>query len=140
MFEIFKAYNLSAALREIYANVSVQVISQQLGRATAEELAILSINEDNSWIREVYLLGDGKPVVHARVVAPHATYVAFKQQLEAVGNRFLGEAFLYQLPHTRGSFEYFKIDNQTARRSIFKIDTERFLVTECFLEHNEISA
>ena len=133
MQKILSEYNLTAALRERYTNVAVKIIVQELACATVTEQELLQINEAQSWIREIYLQGDGINIIHARVVAPYATYKAFQVQFDALGDSFLGESFLYQIPHTRSPFEYKQINDQWLRWSIFYIENNKLIVSELFL-------
>lgn len=136
MQTLLNAYNLTAALREHYTNVTAQIIKQEMSTATTEEQELLQISEPQSWIREVYLQGDGANVVLARVVAPLATYNQFKAAFDTLGNKFLGESFLYQIPHTRTPFAYKQVQDKWQRSSIFSIKDYKLLVTELFLKLN----
>lgn len=133
MQEIFKATPLSTALRSLCDHLRVQVISQGLTAATAEEQGLLGVTENSSWIREVYLVGDGVRLVQARVVVPHVTYKQFQHQFDSLGDRFLGEAFLYQVPHTRSPFTFAFVDNKWHRQSVFDLGGFKLLVKESFL-------
>lgn len=133
MQKLLSAYNLTAALREQYTNVTVQIIRQEISCATEEEQELLQTNEPQCWIREVYLQGDGANVILARVVVPLSTYHKFKAAFDTLGDKFLGEAFLYQMPHTRTPFAYKQIQSLWQRSSIFEINTNKLLVSELFL-------
>ena len=133
MHKLLSAYNLTAALREIYSNVAVQIIKQDLSCASAEEQQLLQLSEPQCWIREVYLQGDGANVIHARVVVPLSTYKKFQKTFDTLGNRALGESFLYQMPHTRTLFAYKQRDELWQRHSIFEISNHKILVIEYFL-------
>ncbi len=130
---------LSNALRKLCKELRVQVIYQCLTSATAEEQNTLNIAEDNSLVREVYLLGDGVPLVHARVVVPFNTYQQYKTEFDALGNKLLGEHFLYLRSHVRGPFQYAKWNINDAvlyaRRSIFMLNEHnaQILIVEQFL-------
>ena len=138
MQKYLKAYNLVAALREDYANVTVVIISQQLATATAEEQSLLAINEPQSWIREVYLQGDGKNLVRGRVVVPYTTYQAYQNVFDSLGNKFLGESFLYKIEHTRSAFKYEKVGLRCQRQSIFYLNDNKhkLLVLEFFFNNH----
>lgn len=127
---LMQTYNLSQELRKFCTTLTVQVISQQLTNATPEEQTILNIQENNSFIREVYLQGDGVNLVHARVIVPNVTYLKFKTELDNLGTNFLGESFLYKHQHTRSPFVY----QQNSRRSVFDLSGYKLMVTEIFLD------
>lgn len=126
---------LSARLRLGCQKVSVQVNSQELSPAFADEQKLLSIDEDNTLIRKVHIMGDQKPLVHGRVVVPNATYKKFQNDFDQLGNKLLGETLLYDRPGvTRSEFQYAKVaDNIWARRSLFTLEDYNLLVTEVFL-------
>jgi chorismate--pyruvate lyase len=126
---------LSIALKKFCTTLSVQILKQSLGTATADEQQALNIAENNSFIREVYLCGDTTPWVHARVIAPNNTYLKFQEQLDNLGTNLLGEHFLYRQSNVeRSPFSYSSKHNIYARRSIFFVAAAPLLVTEHFLE------
>jgi chorismate-pyruvate lyase len=112
--------SLSDILQSKCKHLSVQVISQQI--------------ENHNFIREVYLLGDGIPWVHAITTAPERTYIKFKTQLDNLGNNLLGKTFLYSQSHTRSAFEYAVLEGNLARRSVFNLQDHDLTVQEKFLE------
>ena len=132
-YSLLTAAPLSAALRKIYQTINIQVLMQQLTAATAEEQQLLDIVEENSWIREVHIIGDGAPRVLARTVIPFHIYQHFKPILDNLHNNFLGEGFLYKIPHRRSHFEYAQQRDQWIRRSVFYLQADRLVVSELFL-------
>ena len=129
---------LSKTLRELCDELSVQVLKQDLARALSDEQQILDIQESNSLIREVYLLGDGVPWIYARVVVPFYTYQKHKLSFDNLGEHLLGETLLYVDPSfTRGEFTYAKVKHQDdelwSRRSVFTLHGVHLLVTESFM-------
>lgn len=124
---------LSTNLRSKCEKLSVQVILQELSTATIEEMQLLNISEDNSFIREVLLLGDEKPLIHARVIAPMRSYIQFKDTLDNLDNKLLGETLLYAQTYSRSPFQYTKINNELARCSVFDLQGYTILVQEIFL-------
>ncbi len=111
---------LSKILQSMCKQLSVQVISQ-------------GITPSNSFVREVYLLCDNIPWVHATTTVPMNTYLKFKVELDNLGNKLLGNTLLYSQPHTRSSFEYTKQDDLLVRRSIFNLQGYEIIVQEKFL-------
>lgn len=126
---------LSARLRRGCKQISVRVDSQGLSSAFGDEQKILAINENNTLIRKVHILGDQKPLVHGRVVVPNLTYRKFQVEFDQLGNKLLGETLLYDRPEvTRSPFQYAKVaENLWARRSLFVMEGYNLLVTEVFL-------
>jgi len=131
---------LSAALKQLCQNLSVQVISQQLETATPEEQQALNIQETNSLIRQVYLCGDNVPWIHARLVVPHTTYQSYKPELDNLGDKLLGEAFLYSKSGIQRSPFEFSItpEGLFSRRSIFEINIQQLMLRETFIFLNAI--
>ena len=135
---------LSEALRMLCQQLSVQVISQQLGSATLEEQQLLNIAENNSLIREVYLCGDGAPWVQARVIVPYAVYKVYRSELDNLGSKLFGEAFMYNKHNlSRNNCEFNLSTNGIySRRTLFSLQLDRILVCETFLpaipSYNEI--
>ena len=82
-----KPFSLTTALRKTCQSLHVQVNQQTLASATKEEQTWLNIQEHDSFIRDVYLVGDNIKMVHARVIAPHSTYIFFKNELEILSAR-----------------------------------------------------
>ncbi len=126
---------LSARLRVGYRELAVQLQSQRLSTAFADEKNILAIDENNSLIRKVHIVGDQKPLVHGRVVVPNATYRKFQIELDLLGTKFIGETLLYDRPGvSRSAFQYAKVaEGLWARRSLFTIEGYNLLITEVFL-------
>lgn len=124
---------LSTILRSRCDVLSIQVIKQELATASVEEQQLLNISEDNSFIREVFLLGDQQPLVKARVVAPMRSYLQFKNTLDNLGEKPIGETFLYTQAYTRSPFQYTRIQDKLTRRSVFDLQSYPIMVQEKFL-------
>lgn len=112
--------SLSTNLKTKCKILNVQVISQQ-------------ITATNNFAREVYLLGDNIPWVHAITTAPEITYLKFKTELDNLGTKLLGETLLYSQTYTRSAFEYALLDGNITRRSIFDLQGYEIIVQEKFL-------
>jgi len=132
---LVKTYVLSRFLKRLCNHLTLQVISQHVASASVDEQILLNIQENNSFIREVYLCGDEIPWVRGRVVVPFATYQKYKQDFDNLGNKLLGETLLYNKPGiTRSDFEYkLGADGLFSRRSIFDLNNYSLLVIETFL-------
>lgn len=129
-----KPQSLSVAMKQLCKELTVEVFSQKLGGASAEEQALLNIQEDNSLIREIYLCGDGKRWSYGRVIVPNAVYLKRQYDFDTLGDRPLGETLLFgRLNVTRSVFEYTNIDTQWARRSVFDLAGDKIIVMEMFL-------
>lgn len=157
-----KPFILSKALKKVYTEFSVSLVSQSINYIPDDEVDPLECQKNTQGlIREVYLLGNCSPCIYARVTVPEKTFLANREDFENLGNRPIGETMLYNDPSvTRGDFEikrltqddyllfdsvvhqnFFevaiasmhKVKELWARRSVFTKGTNRLLVTEVFL-------
>lgn len=127
---------------------AVKVLRQQIGRPTLDECRALGIGTQSlALIREVVLLGQGRPWVFARSLLPLSSLTGRLRHLRKQGNRPLG-AFLFSQPDlARSPLQVATIHQAQAyvpsvligqntlwgRRSIFYLDTKPLLVSEVFL-------
>lgn len=126
--------SLSANLRAISHDLSVQILSQELTKASIEEKSLLNINNNvDVLVRTVNLCLTGEPVIHAKVVIPYATYAVFKNEIDNIGDKLFGEAFLTTHNFVRKSMEFALINDTITRRSIFMRDAHKILILEQFL-------
>lgn len=133
---------LSATIKSIGYKFSIRVISQQLSEADSSEQQALSISENDSLIREVYLQADGVPWIYGRVVIPKSSYLIHQQQIDSLGEKPLGETLFYGHDNfQRSEFSYKLLNTYPgsstnllfARRSIFELNGLKALVSEVFL-------
>jgi len=96
------------------------------------------------WVREVYLLGGGRPWVFARSVAAQAALVGSDFDLSRLGNRSLGEWLFCEQDFIRGAIELCRYptsllppdtraDGLWGRRSCFRRGALAVLVAEIWL-------
>lgn len=159
---LYKPYILSHALKKVCDDFSVEITDQKIKALYSDEISILKCyGSSYGFVRETYLGGRNNPIVYARVTMPYITYEARKDQLDALGNRPIGETLLYNDPSmTRGEIEikritendpllfdalvhenYYKAviekkakaDEIWARRSLFTISGHPLLITEVFM-------
>lgn len=130
---LLQASPLSAQLRKYCAQLSVAVLRQELTTLTAHEQQILKVNEPNSFLREVHILGDGIPLIHGRTVISNATYKKYQQELDNLGNKFIGEDFLYKFPYNKSPFTYFNTQNNAARSCVINFNDDFLFLAETFL-------
>ncbi len=127
----------------------VKLLHQGWGRPTPSERRCLGIAQrEIASIREVLLIGDGKPRVFARSVLPQSTLVGANRRLLRLNTKPLG-AYLFSNPlMTRGEIEIAPLsvgqlnahlphcyDDQIGwgRRSVFYLDHLPLSVCEVFL-------
>ncbi|TNF03598.1 MAG: chorismate lyase [Gammaproteobacteria bacterium] len=127
----------------------VQVIRQEMSLPRPSEHAALGMGHRQlALIREVILLGGGRPWVYARSVIPQTSLSGRLRCLRKLDNRPLG-ALLFSDPHMRrGAIELASQDTRhtplpgplqaiqaviSGRRSLFWLDNKPLLVCEMFL-------
>lgn len=91
-----KAYVLSDAMRQVYDDFELRVLSEQVAPLTSYEK--IYCKGDLGYVRQVFLLGDGCPQVFARVAVPLKVYTQYKTLFRDLGNRPIGETLLYNNP------------------------------------------
>jgi len=144
--------SLTARLQQRYADFRVQTLSQQTAKPTKDEAALLKLKlSANVNVRQVLLIGKGRPVVYAHSILPHASLRGEWARLGRLGNQPLG-ATLFSNPRVkRTPLTYKKLSCNHdlyqkavqhlerrppylwARRSIFSLKCAKILVTEVFL-------
>lgn len=124
---------------------SVTVLLQAWQPLRAEECLALGVPPGSQgWVREVCLLGHGQPWVFARSVAARSSLEASDLDLQALGNRSLGELLFRDQAFVRGPIQTCRYpaqwlpaqltaDGLWARRSRFERGTLAVLVAEVFL-------
>lgn len=159
---LYKPFVLSRALKKVCSHFTVHITDQRIKPLYADEIAALGCYEtSNGYIRETYLGDENHPFVYARVTMPESTYLTYKVELDNLGNRPIGETFLYSNPTTtRSQFEIKRITQDDellfdelvhtnfykaviernsrvpelwARRSVFSLQGNPLLITEVFL-------
>ncbi|MFA9441031.1 chorismate lyase [Uliginosibacterium sp. sgz301328] len=142
--------SLTARIAARCERVSVRVLAQHMDIPNADEAALLGTRRgERVWLREVLLLADGRPVVHARSLMPRERGWRL---FGTIGSRPLGHA-LFADPHvSRGRLTARRLDARDrryhraiavaestqgatlwARRSLFTRQSGRLLVCEVFL-------
>jgi len=145
---------MTERIRARCGKFSVRLVKQQLGRAYADEMAVLPLREDEVvWIREVLLLADGRPVVFGRSLLPRGGSRGTWRLFHRRGSRPLGED-LFNNPRIRRTklrstcldcrdARYHCVQSAAAlsgapgqlwaRRSLFVLDKRPLMVSEVFL-------
>ena len=130
-------------------NLGVRVLNQHYAKPLLCERRTLETDgHQKAYIREVLLMGNGRPWVYARTVIPLSTMTGRLQQLKRLDDKPLG-AFLFSFPNMyRKPMQFAKIADQHhvvpqelldskdscwGRRSVFCIDHKTLLVNEIFL-------
>lgn len=143
--------SLTERLQSACANFSVELIGQEKVTRGSSDSFKVSLHPDESdglvdlkqgdWqVREVVLLGDGKPWVFARSVLPDELCTT---QWQGLGNQPLGQRIFNDKSFVRSDFLVSKLaqnpldclqkTNLWARRSSFSINQYSLLVAEVFL-------
>ena len=123
----------------------VRVLLQDWQPLRDEEcLALAVARGSQGWVREVCLLGHGEPWVFARSVAARSSLQASDLDLQALGNRSLGELLFCDPAFVRGPIQTCRYparwlpaqqasEGLWARRSRFDRGSLAVLVAEVFL-------
>lgn len=146
-----KPYRLADALLRVCDQLTVELQFQGVGMYLDDEQHLLEAKDNECYVREVFLYGNGMNLCFARTVMPTATYSFYKDEFDTMSSKLLGKNFLYSKGQgvTRGPFYYAVVDASHpyfkkclvnsdqvlgARTSVFCIDkVYPLLVTEVFL-------
>ncbi len=148
---VYERHSLTERLRRFYGQaVAVKILYQQQQAPFVDECQLLQHPlARHQVIREVLLHVEGKPLILARTVLPHATIRTAKRQLSHLGTRPLGEViFSYPTlqrlatqvcclspPQWTGALQQqVTIQNSIwGRRTVYAIAQQPLLVSEFFL-------
>lgn len=150
---ILDPHSLTQRLRERYGqSFRVDLQAQGIGHPLLDERRRLDMRTGlNGLVRQVYLYGEGRPVVFARTMIPLTSLRGELRRLTRLGTRPLGEFLFTRLASTRAGVElaaippghplHRKVCAETthtretlwARRSLFIVDAKPLLVLELFL-------
>ncbi len=122
--------SLTKKLKQIFADFSVNVLSQTQAQANKDEADLINFQAD-CIIREVELLGNQQAVVFARSIIPINDDT---QDLLNIGSKPLGEILFNNPKIVRGQLQITHTGEIWGRRSTFAIGTSKLLVCEFFLE------
>ncbi len=145
--------SLTAKLKRRYADFSVQLINQAWRKPHADERQLLQLPvATRAWVREVWLMGNGKPRVFAHSVIARKDLRSPWYGLRKIGRLPLGAALFANPKVERGALHFRKLSpahplyktvskrvmltpqqSLWARRSLFRLQRHHLLVTEVFL-------
>jgi len=144
--------SLTARLQQNYPDFSVKPVSVGYVKPSAEEALLLQVSGNAAaQIREVFLCGNGKPVVFAHSVLPRSSLQGGWRNLGRLGNKPLGATLFANPKVKRTPLTYKKISAQHAlyqaatydmlekpaylwaRRSVFSLNCASIIVIEVFL-------
>lgn len=152
--------SLTAKLKRQYADFSVQLYHEAWSKPHIDERQLLLLSADTqAWVREVWLMGDGKPRVFAHSVIARKDLRGSWYGLRKMGRLPLGAALFANPRVKRGALHFRKLSSahplhQTvakhvtlkanqplwARRSLFCLQRHHLLVTEVFLPTSLINS
>ncbi len=146
--------SLTARLQQRYEDFYVRPLSQINAKPIKDEAALLKLKSSmHVNVREVLLIGKGRPVVYAHSILPHTSLRGEWVKLGRLGNKPLGASLFNDPRVKRTPLSYKKlspnhdlyqkaaqyVDNPPlylwARRSIFNLQCAKILVTEVFLPY-----
>jgi len=116
--------SLTERLQSMCRRFEVVVVNHQLESPSTDEIALLNCQQDNTYIREVLLLGDGVPWVFARSVIPQQIN---DSELDGLGCEPLGKRIFNDLRFRRGTFQLCRLDWQPMHAQLRLISDENML-------------
>jgi len=144
--------SLTARLQQNYPDFFVKPVSVSYVKPGVEEALLLhEPGNAAAQVREVFLYGNGNPVVFAHSVLPRNSLQGEWRNLGRLGNKPLGATLFANPKVKRTPFTYKKISAQHAlyqasthdmqakpaylwaRRSVFSLNCARIMVIEVFL-------
>ena len=144
--------SLTARLQQAYPDFFVKPLSVNYVKPSAEEAFLLHVPGNAAvQLREVFLCGNGKPVVFAHSVLPRNSLQGDWRNLGRLGNKPLGATLFANPKVKRTPLTYKKISAQHAlyqsathgmqdkpaylwaRRSVFTLNCASIMVIEVFL-------
>src|SRR5215216_1623131 len=93
-----KASNLTETIKKTRVEFSLNLLNQSFNKPFEDELQIfLEYDTDASFslIRKVFLEGNKKPVIYARVIVPETTYLHYHNEFSRLGSAAIGNTLLY---------------------------------------------
>lgn len=141
--------SLTARCVAACAHFQVRVLTHRSGQPLPDEAVV--VDGGRASVREVVLECDGTPVIFAHTVVPTAPRGRLSRWLARLGSRSLGSLLFAYPGFKRGALEFRRLDrrhplyrragniapiataNLWARRSLYRLGTQRVLVTEVFL-------
>lgn len=159
---LVRSKNLTNSIKDSGLIFSLKLLDQSFKKPYADEIAAFAsydVDCNRPFIRQVFLEGDNKPLIFARVVIPEQTFKAYHNGINNLGSAPIGNTMLYgNKDITRKNFEYCFVkhndqvsqdlinfnylfnskENCLARRSIFELPKGPLLISEFFLKslHN----
>jgi len=150
---VVRTRSLTAAMRGQWPETfEVSVVSQRWRRPATEEARRLGVGQARwAWVREVVLLGAGRPMIVARSVIPGSGCAGELRALRRLGTRPLGDRLFMPGRSCRDPLEVASLrpgnwlsnalsgysadvaQARWARRAVHRLDGHPLLVTELFL-------
>ncbi len=147
--------SLTNRLKAISSDFQVKLVNKANSTASFEELSKLGCKHNQkAYVRDVFLISRGLPVVFAHSVLPYSSIKGPWFRLKRLGNKPLGEVLFSDPRVSRTALTFKKLNCRDilhekaveslpnlpkflwARRSVFKLNGSCILVNEIFL--NEI--
>lgn len=146
--------SLTQLLKSRYADFVVHTQNEGWCKPLQDDWPMLQVGRHTShyWVRDVWLMGGGRPRVFAHSVIPRQALRSAWRQMRSMGVRPLGAALFANPRIQRGALSFCKLPRQHvlmrtiqqtlnmqhypviwARRSMFAQGRNQLLVTEVFL-------
>jgi 4-hydroxybenzoate polyprenyltransferase len=118
--EFISVQRLTRSLKEKYGSgYEFELLDQSWRELTNEEKQLLS-KSGKAWVRSILHKANGHSVVEGFSIIPEETYQRLSLRLDALKDKPIGDAFLFDNPQvSRSSFYYRKVGEYWERASIF---------------------
>lgn len=135
--------SLTRLLSSVYGVVNVEIVCENYRTLSMTEwqnycqLAGQTVKKTQIfWVREIFLLSNGKRLVHAKTLLPVCQLQGKLHRLKHLGNTPMGHILFNKhkkLPFIR---QFISKDNQYARQSLYDWYGSSVFVEEWFLTHS----
>ena len=149
--------NLTESIKKTGADFKLNLLSQSVGKPYSDEALVFNksnVDASTALVRRVFLEGNNRPMIFARVIVPESTYLNYRSEFTNLGSKPIGNTLLYNDEKvSRRDFEYNVIDSNSsvfhelkglnqmlnedhfwARRSVFDFPKGPILISEVFLK------
>lgn len=125
--------SLTAALKQKCNEFKVLPLFEGWIMTEQEEQTGFHCDDDQCWLREVVLSGDGQEWIFARTFIPKRTFAFYSEEIFRLGEMSLG-AWLFQQNVQRTEIKWGENHQHYARCSTLSLQQHPFFVSELFLK------
>ncbi|MBT4964099.1 MAG: chorismate lyase [Francisellaceae bacterium] len=107
---LLKPYNVTAALKEHYDTIELELLSQQEQALSIYEQT--HITQKTALVREIYLKHDHDALTYGRVIFSNHAYETLKDRIDTLGTKPIGQHLFYKHKFNRSNFKYARLDTK----------------------------